>query len=221
MVVKKEIIYPIFLECCQYATDTFWINIFEDLAYGKTPYGTYISKDFVCCNYKNKEFSYKIEKKDSKQLYDDIYLLFAKKLGLLSQIDKINKKIDFDNIEEEIKEYKKSWVNIKKKNIKDLFIENYVIDMKKTHNLTIKQARYLLSTIFIGMIFKIITSKDIDYEDGKIKEIKGISFKNKKIILEKNIHNVEPVLTPVIIIQSNLLSDNWSKYLEKIKKNLN
>ena len=221
MVIKKEIIYPIFLECCQYATDTFWINIFEDLAYGKTPYGTYISKDFVCCNYKNKEFSYKIEKKDSKQLYDDIYLLFAKKLGLLSQIDKINKKIDFDSIEEEIKEYKKSWVNIKKKNIKDLFIENYVIDMKKTHNLTIKQARYLLSTIFIGMIFKIITSKDIQYEDGKIKEIKGITFKNKKIILEKNIHNVEPVLTPVIIIQSNLLSDNWCKYLEKIKKNLN
>jgi len=221
MVVKKEIIYPIFLECCQYATDTFWINIFEDLAYGKTPYGTYISKDFVCCNYKNKEFSYKIEKKDSKQLYDDIYLLFAKKLGLLSQIDKINKKIDFDSIEEEIKEYKKSWVNIKKKNIKDLFIENYVIDMKKTHNLTIKQARYLLSTIFIGMIFKIISSKDIQYEDGKIKEIKGISFKNKKIILEKNIHNVEPVLTPVIIIQSNVLSDNWCKYLEKLKKNLN
>ena len=86
---KKEIIYPVFLECCQYTNDIFWENIFEDLAYGKTPYGTYISKDFLCCNYKDKEFSYKIEKKPSNQLYSDIYGLLHKKLGLLSQRDKI------------------------------------------------------------------------------------------------------------------------------------
>ena len=221
MVIKKEIIYPIFLECCQYATDNFWINIFEDLAYSKTPYGSYINKDFLCCNYKNKEFNYKIEKKDAKELYDEVYFLFAKKLGLLSQLDKINKKIDFTNIEEEIKEYKKNWINIKKKNIKDLFIENYVIDMKNKHDLTLKNARYLLSIIFVGMIFKVITNKDIEYEDGKILNIKGVNFKNKKVILEKNIYNIEPTLTPTIIIQSNLLSDNWSKYLEKLKKNLN
>ena len=63
MLVKKELLYPIFLECSQHADDTFWENIFEDLAYGKAPYGTYISKDFLCCGYKKKEFSYKIEKK--------------------------------------------------------------------------------------------------------------------------------------------------------------
>ena len=44
MTIKKEIVYPIFLECFQYITDKFWLNIFEDLAYGKAPYGTYISK---------------------------------------------------------------------------------------------------------------------------------------------------------------------------------
>lgn len=95
MPIKKEIVYPIFLECCQYTNDIFWENIFEDLAYGKTPYGTYISKDFLCCNYKDKEFSYKIEKKNSEQLYEDIYLLLAKKLGLLSQRDKLKKKNRF------------------------------------------------------------------------------------------------------------------------------
>ena len=66
MTIKKEIIYPIFLECCQYTTDIFWENVFEDLSYGKTPYGTYITKDFLCCNYKEKEFSYKIEKNNQK-----------------------------------------------------------------------------------------------------------------------------------------------------------
>ena len=63
MPIKREIVYPIFLECCQFTDDKFWENVFEDLAYGKTPYGTYISKDFLCCSYKKKEFSYKIEKK--------------------------------------------------------------------------------------------------------------------------------------------------------------
>ena len=147
MTIKKEIRYPIFLECCQYSNDIFWENIFEDLAYGKTPYGTYISKGFLCCNYKDKEFSYKIEQKDSEQLYNDIYLLLAKKLGLLSHQDKLNKKIDFQNIEDEIKEGRKNWNSIKKKNSKDLLIENYVITMKNKYFLSMKQSKYLLSII--------------------------------------------------------------------------
>ena len=46
MPIKKDIVYPGFIECLQFTEDIFWENIFEDLAYGKTPYGTYISKDF-------------------------------------------------------------------------------------------------------------------------------------------------------------------------------
>ena len=79
MVMKKEILYPVFLECLQFTNDFFWENIFEDLAYGKTPYGTYINKDFLCCNYKDKEFSYKIEKKEPELLYNDILFLLGKK----------------------------------------------------------------------------------------------------------------------------------------------
>ena len=123
MVLKKEILYPVFLECLKFINDSFWENIFEDLAYGKTPYGTYINKDFLCCNYKNKEFSYKIEKKDPKTLYNDIYSLLGKKLGILSIRDKTNRQIDFQNIENELKECRKNWSNIRKKNIKDLLIE--------------------------------------------------------------------------------------------------
>ena len=90
-ITRKEIVYPIFLECCQYAENTFWENIFENLAYGKTPYGTFISKDFLCCNYKKKEFSYKIERKCSKLLYQEVYNILTKKLGLMSTQEKITK----------------------------------------------------------------------------------------------------------------------------------
>ena len=218
MPVKKEIVYPIFLECCEFIEDTFWKNVFEDLAYGKCPYGSYISKDFFCCNYKNKEFSYKIEKKDTQVLYNDIYDLLVKKLGLLSHKDKIKKKVDFVNIENSIKEYRKYWSNIRKKNIKDLLIENYVIDVKNKHSLSIKQARNLLSLIFIGMVFKVITVKDIMYEDGVIQNIEGISFKDKEIVLERDIYEFESNTLPFVIIEKKLMADTWEKYLENLKK---
>lgn len=218
MTNKKDIIYPIFLECLQFITDKFWDNIFEDLAYGKAPYGTYISKGSLTCKYKDKEFIYKIEKKDPEILYNEVYVLLTKKLGLLSHQDKINKKIDFQNIEDEIKEGRKNWNSIRKKNIKDLLIENYVITMKNKYLLTIKQAKYLLSIIFIGMIFKIISVKDIEYRDGIITKIEGINFKKKEIILEKDIYDVKYNVSNILIDDKNLMSFNWEKYLEALKK---
>ena len=218
MTVKKEIIYPIFLECFKYITDKFWQNIFEDLAYGKAPYGTYINKGSLTCKYKDKEFIYKFEKKDSELLYRDIYSLLTKKLGLLSHQDKLNKKIDFQNIENEIKEGRKLWNNIRKKSIKDLLIENYVISMKNKYLLTITQCKYLLSVIFIGMIFKVITSKDINYNDGIIVSINGIDFIKKEVILNKDIYDIKYNASNIIIEDKNLLSDNWVKYLEYLRK---
>ena len=215
MVVKNEIIYPIFLECIKYCVDSFWESVFEELVYGKPPYGTYISKDFIYCSYKGKEFSYKIEKKDSKVMYDELYELFFVKLGLL---DKIKKKVDFYNFEKNIKENRnKCWSNIRKKNVKDLYIENYVIDMKKKHNLTLKEARHLLSMISIGMIFKVISHKDIIYENGVIENIRGITFHNKKLILEKNIYDLNTKYA-CILIDKPVLSTEWDKFIKKLEE---
>ena len=218
MPIKKEIIYPIFLECFEYTTDSFWENIFEDLSYGKCPYGTYINKNFLCCNYKDKEFSYKIEKKNPQQLYNDIYNLFAKKLGLLSSRDKLKKKLDFNNIEEELKFNKNKWTDIRKKNIKDLLIENYVIDMKNKYSLSNKQSKNLLSSIFIGMIFKVINIKDICYNDGKINNINGIQFEKNKIIYDKNIYDFDINFQKCILIDKPIMSENWNKYICNLKK---
>ena len=218
MAIKKEILYPVFLECLQFINDAFWENIFEDLAYGKTPYGTYINKDFLCCNYKNKEFSYKIEKKDPKTLYNDIYSLLGKKLGILSIRDKTNRQIDFQNIENELKECRKNWSNIRKKNIKDLLIERYVLNMKNKYSLSYKQAQTLLSTIFIGLVFKVISVKDIKYSDGNITEIEGISFSNKEFKFEKNIYGNDIEFRKCILLEKNSMSDNWEKFLTSLKK---
>jgi hypothetical protein len=214
--MKREIIYPIFLECSELCTDTYWKNIFEDLAYAQTPYGTYISKGFFCCNYKNKEFSYKIEKKDTAKLFEDICNL-CKRIGLLSHDDKIQKKLDFKTIENDIKGNHRKWCNIRKKNLKDFLIENYVIRMKSQYNLDTKQSKYLNYVIFIAMIFKIITMKDIEYEDGEIKNINGILFEDKKIIIEKDLYNYDGRKC-ILIDDRKFISDNWEKYLNTLRK---
>ena len=218
MPIKKDIIYPVFLECCQYAIDNFWVNIFEDLAYGKTPYGTYISKNFFCCNYKNKEFIYKIERKESTVLYTDIYNLLTKNLGILSRQEKVKKRFDFHKLQSKIKDTRQEWANIRKKNIKDLLVERYVIDMKNKHSLTVKQATYLLSIIFIAIVFKVITSKDIEYSDNKIQNIDGIEFTPKKIIIKRNIYDIDISFSPEIFMDKKLMADNWEKYLIALRK---
>lgn len=218
MPIRKEIIYPIFLECCQYADDTFWENIFEDLAYGKAPYGTYISKDFLCCNYKKKEFNYKIENKDASKMYDEVYNLLTKKLGLLSQKEKVKKRKAFIDAEESIKESRKNWSDIRKKNTKELLIELYVTRMKNKHSLSIKQARYLLSIIMISLIFKVIVAEDIDYRDGSIHHIEGIDFTKNHIFIERDLYKFEVSFAPHIVLDKKLMSDNWEKYLKELRK---
>ena len=219
MPAKKEIIYPIFLECCQFAEDTFWENIFEDLAYGKYPYGTYINKGFICCSYKGKEFSYKIERKDPQILYDDLYGLFSTRLGILSQKEKLKKRLDFHEVEKNIKESRQKWSDIRKKNIKDLLIERYVIKLRHENSLSIKQAKYLLSLISLAILFKIITSKNITYEEDEIKNIEGIEIVDGKIMLKHSIYNIMPSASPKIMVVSKKMSDNWGKYLKQLRKN--
>jgi hypothetical protein len=218
MPIKREIIYPIFLECCHFATDIFWENIFEDLAYGKTPYGTYISKDFLCCSFKKKEFSYKIEKKDVKQIHDDIYKLFTTKLGLLSQKEKSKKKKVFNETEDIIKDSRKSWSDIRKKNLKELFVELYVTRMKNRYSLTMKQARYLFSVIMLSLTLKVINASDIEYVNGYITNIEGIEFEKRKIIIKKDLYNLDVGSYNSVNTGKKLMFDTWLKYLKELNK---
>lgn len=218
MLVKKELLYPIFLECSQHADDTFWENIFEDLAYGKAPYGTYISKDFLCCGYKKKEFSYKIEKKTSETIYNEIYALLTKRLGLLSHREKVKKKKIFTDLEDSIKDTRKKWSDIKKKNMRELLIELYVTHMKNKHMLSSKQAKYLMSIILIAIVFKVITAVNIHYSDGRINNIDGIDFDKKQVIIKRNLYTLEVNFAPHIFIEKKVMADNWEKFLENLRK---
>ena len=213
-----ELVYPFFIECSKYTDDIFWKFVFEDLAYGKTPYGIYLTKNFLCCNYKGKEFSYKIDsKKDKKILYEEIYDILYKKFGLLSKDDKIKRKKMFENTEAQIQDNNKNWNKIRKKSIKQNIIEKYSIRMKSKYKLSNIQMKKLFSIIIIGLIFKTITIQNIYYSNGEIQHIEGISFSENEMYIEPEIYNLNSVTSPEIIINENNMSDKWEKYLKSIR----
>lgn len=216
MPVKKDIIYPIFLECSNFAINIFWENIFEYLAYGICPYGTYISKDFICCSYKKKEFSYKIDQnKDPKIIHDELYELLNKKVGIISQEEKLKKRSDYVNNEIINKD---SWNDIRKKNIKEILIELYVTKMKNKYNLSLNQAKYLLSMISIGLMLKILLSKDIIFKNGIIEKINGVNFENEKVIFEKNFYDISPEFLSETISDKKYMIETWDKYIKELIK---
>ena len=215
MKFRLELVYPFFIKCCQYTDDLFWQFIFEDLAYAKSPYGTYITKNFLCCNYKDKEFSYKIDsKKDPEVIYNEIYSLLKNKFGLLSEKDKLIKRKIFNNTNQNaVKGITLGWKNIKKKNIKNIIIENYVIKKKKEHNLSNHRSKYLLSIIMIALIFKNINSNNIEFDNGEINTIDNITITKKSIYCNNIIYNTTKVKPQIIIKKKKNIYNKWNKFL--------
>ena len=213
--MKRELLYPFFIDCTVFAKDKFWKGIFEDLAYGIAPYGAYVSKGAIVCNYKNKEFMYRIVNKNPEELYNELYNLFSLKLNIMSKEQVLQRKETNERVQEEITD----WASIKKKNFKDFLLENWAIRAKNKYHLNLAQTRYLLTVIFLGLVFKIFTSKDIIIKNGIIEEIKGISFTHKKVILERDIYDIRSPPSPDIITYKLNMSDEWDKYISTLQKN--
>lgn len=214
--MKRELIYPIFLEAAKYCEDGFWKQVFEDLSYGSCPYGSYFNKGFFCCSYKGKEFSYKIEGSDSAKIFKDIFSLLTNKLGVASSNDKAKKVQDFEKIRNEFQEIRNSkWSSIKKKTSRDYIIENFIVDMKKKYHLTDCQSKILMSNINIGLLFKTISPKDIEYENGKISSITNISFEQKEVIYDLDKIKIEQSPYTIIFQEKKTLIELWEKYLKE------
>lgn len=175
------------LECGQYAEDEFWERIFEELAYGKAPFGSYINKGFLCCGFRNKEFTYKLERKDPKLLYTELYELLTNKLGLLSNKQKLEKRKKYR--EDETSEIPQDWSSIRRKNIKDIMYQNFVLDMKKKYSLDMKQTKILLAMLTLALLIKSIGPKDIIYEEERIQEIQGIEFEKGSFTFSRPVYS--------------------------------
>ena len=218
---KREIIYPFFLECTPLAQDHFWETIFEDLAYGRPPQGTYIAKGCLCCSYRGREFSYKLERRPPELLYQDVYTLLKEKVGILSKKEKEKRKTTFA---EYMTPVVQSWGEIRKKNVKDMLYEEYALSMKAKHHLDYKQCRYLLALIVIAVGMKIITARDIDFENGSITNIRGISFVQGEFVLDRIAEHFSDEDTggaseSEILLTKKFICENWPSYIQNLLEN--
>jgi len=220
--IRDGILHPVFLQCCRLTVDKFWENIFEDLAYGITPYGSYINNDAVSCKTKTGTVSsVMIDKDKIQETHDNIYEMFSNTLNILSPAERLQTQNVFRKIEEDSKTTRFQWVDIKKKNIKDILIDIFVVDMKALHDISIQQSRYLRSMIHTAMLFKAIDGTNINMDNGKITSIDGIYFKNHKLELDLDLYTSdlnEPINQNDTTIKS--MSDMWDKYLSHLLKKI-
>jgi hypothetical protein len=171
---KRILLYPLFLCLATLVTDYFWRNIFEDLSYGICPYGTYIREGTIYCNIKDKYFSYSFVGKPPDEVVATVIHLFKTKLSVTPSTEYV---VEHETMEKALDLFQyKHWKDIKRKNIKDILLTNYIIARRMKEQLSLKKAQHLATELQLGFMFKTITNDDIvyDFTSGQIKYINGL-----------------------------------------------
>ena len=104
----------------------YWRQIFNGLAYGRSPQETYIRNGFLCCDKAGKRFTYKLTGNTSETICDDIKQLLCSVLDIKQQREKSLRKHVY-----KVKEMPDSWRNIKSKGTKTFLLELHAIHLSK------------------------------------------------------------------------------------------
>lgn len=165
------IIYPYFEECSKYTLDEFWKNIFILCAQNKFPRGAKYDNTTMTISAKNAGTLTLTE--NPRDNYNAIVEYFRNILNLFSPKDiqikksEVQTKINLDC----------EWKQLKPRSIRDTLLIKYVCDQT---NLDIKEKRQLHRTIKLGFQFKELSSDDVDYENGTIRNIRNLAFDEKE-----------------------------------------
>ena len=173
--------YPRLLELSLRQENSFWSTIFENLAYGKSPYGCYVTNShFLVGKNKGCPFTYDLNgiNKSLDTLNSEIKHVLTTNLNLMSKGDKILKIETFNRLRQtEIKNFRKQqWQDIRRKSIRDLLLEMFVVKLSKIHSLDSSSSARLISSLIIAFMFKRISNENVKVENFEITDIKGLKF---------------------------------------------
>ncbi len=213
--MKKDLKYPIFLKVSQCEHDLYWQYIFEEMAYDMCPFGVYIdhSSFSVHCNLKGKQFNYGLQDKSAEDIHTELIQLFKTKLNLYSKNEYLQSRT---HLNEQLKIKFESWKEIKKKSIKDILLENFILSLREKIGCSYVQLRKLLSILQMAFHFKMITHNDviIDPHDNKIVDIVGFNA--------ENLNTMTLVIPTMEMYKTDKTTDNqktdlialWEKYIK-------
>ena len=186
------------------------------MAYNQPPPGVFIKNNHLCFNKNKQNISYYIYSEDNyEKLFKYIYKLLHSDVGILSPSEKAESINKFNTSYLSLKNTDISWSDIRKKHIKDIFIDLFIIKLKKRYNLSIKESKKLLSLIHTSFLFKKKSNDDIRFEKGEIKSINGLILSektytfNEQLLIEEDDDDDQNTY----ILNINLLINLWSKYL--------
>jgi hypothetical protein len=170
---QPKIVYPYFLQCSSFSKDVFWKKIFVELAHGKPPHGVFFSRQtYLNCKVRGKMFSVNIIERQPWELFNDVVNLLQNRAGIMPISERIEasghdtgSSVSIDN-----------WSEIRKKTVRTQMFELFVLDAQRKYNLSWEQTAQILSLVQLYLSCKILSVKDIVYNDGRIYRIEGITL---------------------------------------------
>ena len=169
---KKEIIFPIFLECKEQIDNPFWKSLFEDFAYGKYPKQLYITNyQQIQSSSRVNFFQYCFKNKTPAEMVVDIQELLLQHTNIISNEEVVKKKSELVHFKTNTW---KQWKDIKKKFIRTILIMDYCIELKEKYKfsqtLCIQLYHKIMNMVINGEI------QDIELRQNKIYHIPGLTI---------------------------------------------
>lgn len=168
----------LFKKCEEICGDTYWKDILDKCSRGKFPRGVRYTPDPPTMNIRGTPFVLPETPNDALSKIKEI---LGKELSMKS-----NKDIRFENrMMNEVRDAEQpvincEWKDIKPKNLRSNFLRDYILNISKQHNLSVKEQSALYNTLTLALHFKQITAEHIHYKNGKITKIEGVKFDKKK-----------------------------------------
>lgn len=179
----NNVVYEEFIDCQAHTLDKYWIDLLHRCACNKFPRGVgydsqkntiYVKHE----KYKAENFNLPIA--DSKKMYDLLVYIFRDLLDIRSEYDiNISKK--------ELEECRKlnnidldtDWKRLKPKSVKNTILMNFIVNEVKLKNLEQKKVKKVFNQIQLAFQFKRLHNDDVEYENGVITSIKGLTYNGK------------------------------------------
>ena len=173
--------FPRLLELSLRQENSFWSTIFESLAYGKSPYGSYVTNsNFLVGKNKGNTFTYDLNdpEKSLDTLNKELKDILSTNLNLMSKGDRVMKIDTFNNVRGQlISNFRlKKWNDIRRKSIRDLLLEMYVIKISGEKHISLQNTHKILSSLLIAFMFKRISNDQVTVDNFEIKNIRDVKL---------------------------------------------
>ena len=215
---QKTYLYNFIYEARLFTEDKSWNDTLISCASGKFPRGIKYDPGrgtlFVRCAKGCKNPTEIISLPTvPKMAYKTLMYIFRELLALRSVTDTADAKQVMETIrDDQVIDMSCSWKDLKKKYVKNHLIAEYSVELVEDYGLDPKCSKKLYNLIQLGIQFKNIAPKDIEYDGKKINNISGLEF-DEDTVFFKITNPKGPIQRPAVT-KSDILEksvERWCK----------